>query len=242
MAPNDPTENAARPILRLKPKADAKRVRHGHPWVYIDDLVLDRRSRAIPAGQIVELQDANRAPLGCAAINLTSRIGARVLDTDPDAAIDRDWIAARIAAAAAHRDTLYAAPFYRLVHAEADGLPGVVIDRFGDAAVVQPNAAWADHRAELFADALAALGMAHVLLSASGRARAAEGLDETTRWLRGEVVAPLPVPMNGATYLADLTGGQKTGLFFDQRPNHAFVAGLCAGKRVLDVFSHVGGF
>ena len=82
-----------------------------------------------------------------------------------------------------------------------------------------------------------------MLKSASGRTRALEGLDDASGVLAGAAPdAPVPVPMNGATYMADLTGGQKTGLFYDQRPNHAFAAGLARDARVLDVFSHVGGF
>ncbi len=232
----------SRPVLRLKPKADARRLRHGHPWAYTDDIVADRRARAIAPGTLAVLQDAERADLGTVTVNLSSRIGARMLDRDPGAVIDRAWIAARLVAAHSHRERLFDAPFYRLVHAEADGLPGVIIDRFGDVAVLQPNAAWADALAGDFADALGDLGIVHVLLNAGGRARPAEGLDDETRWLRGGIEAAIPVPMNGATYMADVTGGQKTGLFYDQRPNHAFVARLSRGARVLDVFSHVGGF
>ncbi|GIT90725.1 SAM-dependent methyltransferase [Jannaschia pagri] len=212
------------------------------PWVYTDDIVTDRRTRGIAPGTIAVLQDAERADIGLAAVNLSSRIGARLLDRNAEVEVDADWILQKLRVALAHRDRLYDAPFYRLIHAEADGLPGVVIDRFGDVAVLQPNAAWADLRAEAFADGLIALGICHVLLNASGRARSAEGLSAESRWLRGGVDAPVPVTMNGAIYLADLTGGQKTGLFYDQRPNHGFVGGLCRGARVLDVFSHVGGF
>ncbi|MFO6464006.1 RSP_2647 family RNA methyltransferase [Jannaschia sp. KMU-145] len=231
-----------RPVIRLKPRADARRIRHGHPWVFTDDLVLDRRTRGLAPGTIAVLEDAERLPLGSVAVTPASRIGARMLDPDPAAEIDGAWIAARLARALAHRARAYDAPFYRLVHAEADGLPGVVIDRFGAACVIQPNAAWADARIEAFADALAGMGMAHILLNASGRARTAEGLEGETRWLRGGLDAPVEVPMNGAIYLADLAGGQKTGLFYDQRPNHALVAGLARGASVLDVFAHVGGF
>lgn len=233
----------ARPALRLLPRADARRIRHGYPWVHRDDLVLDRRARAMPAGTIAVLEDAERAPLGVVAASTEARVAARLLDRDPQARIDRDWIAARIEAAAAHRARLWdGAPFHRLVHAEADGLPGVVIDRFGDAAVIQPNAAWADARIEDFAGVLAGVGISHVLMNASGRTRAMEGLGEESRWLRGGLDTPVAVSMNGAVYMADLAGGQKTGLFYDQRENHAFVASLAGGARVLDVFAHVGGF
>jgi 23S rRNA (cytosine1962-C5)-methyltransferase len=85
-------------------------------------------------------------------------------------------------------------------------------------------------------------GVTTVIKNASGRARSLEGLDEDSAILRGRVDGPVPVRMNGATYLADLTGGQKTGLFYDQRPNHAFAAMLAKKARVLDVFAHVGGF
>jgi 23S rRNA (cytosine1962-C5)-methyltransferase len=166
-----------------------------------------------------------------------------MLDRNSAARIGPDWIAARLAAALALRARLFDAPFYRLVHAEADGLPGVVIDRFGDTAVFQPNAAWADLRREDFADALIGVtGVENVVLNGTGRARGLEGLAEETAVLRGVVAGPVEVPMNGAIYLADLTGGQKTGLYYDQRENHAFAARLARGARVLDVFSHVGGF
>jgi 23S rRNA (cytosine1962-C5)-methyltransferase len=232
----------ARPILRLKPKVDARRLRWGHPWAHLDELVADRRTRALTPGTIATLQDAAGTALGTVAANMGARIAARMLDADPRAVIDVDWLRTRLDAARSHRDRLGGPPFHRLAHAEADGLPSLVIDRFGDVAVIQPNAHWIDERAETLADLLAEAGMPHVLLNAAGRARAAEGLDGATRWLRGGVDAPVEVPMNGAIYLADVTGGQKTGLFYDQRPNHAFVAGLARGARMLDVFSHVGGF
>ncbi len=141
------------------------------------------------------------------------------------------------------RQRLYVEPFYRLIHAEADGLPGLIVDRFGDTLAVQPNAAWIESRLDTLVGALVKLtGVTTVIKNASGRARGLEGLDEETTVLQGAVDGPLPVQMNGATYMADLLGGQKTGLFFDQRPNHAFAAKLANGARVLDVFSHVGGF
>lgn len=233
-----------RPVIRLRPGTDARAIRHGAPWVFDNELVTDRRTRALAPGTIALLEDGARAPLGLVAVSPGSRIMARMLDRDPAARIDRDWIAARLMRAHDLRDRLFDAPFYRLVHAEADGLPGVVIDRYGDVAVIQPNAAWAEMLLPDLAAALVAVtGVSTVLKNASGRARALEGLDDAGAVLAGSAPdAPVPVPMNGATYLADLTGGQKTGLYYDQRPNHAFAARLAKGARVLDVFSHVGGF
>ncbi|WP_372613414.1 RSP_2647 family RNA methyltransferase [Aquicoccus sp.] len=232
------------PIVRLKPKTDVRKLRHGSPWVFANEVVTDRRTRAIAPGSLALLEDAARDVLGVVAVNPGSKIFCRMLDRDPAAQVDQAWFAARIARALALRTRLHAKPYYRLIHAEADGLPGVVIDRFGDMAVVQPNAAWAEAQLEPMVDALVAVtGVSTVIKNASGRARALEGLDEGLEVLRGAAPGgPVPVEMNGATYMADLMGGQKTGLFFDQRENHAFAARLARGARVLDVFSHVGGF
>jgi len=231
------------PVVRLRPKANARAIRHGFPWVYADELALDRRTKGLVPGAMAVLQDAERADLGVVTVNVNSKIVARVMDQDAGAVIDRTWLVARLRRALAMRERLFDAPFYRLVHAEADGLPGTVIDRFGDAAVIQPNAAWADKMLEDLSAALAKVtGVSTIVMNGSGRARGLEGLDERTEVLTGAVAAPIEVPMNGATYLADLTGGQKTGLFYDQRPNHAFAQRLSRGARVLDVFSHVGGF
>src|SRR5690606_28080394 len=99
------------------------------------------------------------------------------------------------------------------------------------------------HLEPLVAALVAVTGVATVIKNGSGRARGLEGLAEETAVVHGAAPAgPLPVPMNGATYMADLMGGQKTGLFYDQRENHAFAARLARGARVLDVFTHVGGF
>ena len=229
--------------VRLLPKTDAKQLRRGFPWVYANQLVTDRRTRSLGAGTIARLEDAERNPLGIVTVNPNSKIIARVLDQDPDARIDQGWFEDRLKRALHGRSALYDAPYYRLIHAEADGLPGVIIDRFGSAAAIQPNAAWADVLLESLVKALAEVtGVSAVVKNAQGRARALEGLDDVSSVLLGQVDGPLSVPMNGAVYMADLLGGQKTGLYYDQRPNQAFVANLARGTSVLDVFSHVGGF
>lgn len=231
-----------RPVIRLKPKCGG-RFFHGAPWVYANELVLDRRAKALAPGTIAELQDAERKPVAVVAVNTGSQIAARALDRNVEAEIDTAWLEARLSRAFALRERLYDEPFYRLVHAEADGLPGLVIDRFGDALVVQPNAAWLESlRTALLAALEKTVSPKHILWSGSSRARRLEGLEETTLLLKGALDAPVETSMNGARYMADLLGGQKTGLFYDQRPNQAFVAQLCVGRSVLDVFSHVGGF
>ena len=232
------------PVLRLKPKANARAIRHGAPWVYDNELVLDRRSKSLVPGTIAVLEDAERRPMGLVAANPLSRITARMIERDVSVAIDQSWFERKITRALELRTRLFDQPYYRLIHAEADGLPGLVVDRFGDALVVQPNAAWLELLLEPLSAALQQVtGVSTILKNAAGRTRSLEGLDDENTVLLGDAPdAPIMVSMNGASYAADLTGGQKTGLFYDQRPNHAFAARLSEGADVLDVFSHVGGF
>ena len=239
-----PTGRAhSRPVVRLRPKAEARAVRLGFPWVYADELVTDRRTASLAPGALAVLEDGERREIGLVTVNTKSKIIARMLDRDALAQIDQAWFAARLTTALALRERLHDTPHYRLIHAEADGLPGVIIDRFGDAAVIQPNAAWAEAHIDALSAALQQVtGVSVVIKNGTGRARALEGLKDENVVLAGTLSGPIPVPMNGATYFADLEGGQKTGLFFDQRPNHAFAKRLAKGSNVLDVFSHVGGF
>ncbi len=237
------THPSSRPVIKMRANKSPQRVRFGFPWLFADEVVLDRRSRRIAAGTVVDVIANDGEALGVAGFNAESRIACRMLDRDPTAEIGRAWLVRRLEFAASLRARLYPDTNARLVHAEADGLPGVIIDRFGDVAVIQPNAAWAE---VLFDDLCAALmqvtGVTTIVKNATGRARKLEGLDEETTLVTGALDAPVPVQMNGATYLANLLGGQKTGLFYDQRDNQAFAAKLARGARVLDVFSHVGGF
>ncbi|MEM1162150.1 MAG: class I SAM-dependent rRNA methyltransferase [Pseudomonadota bacterium] len=231
-----------KPVVKLRPGKTGRLGRGGAPWAFADQIAMDRRTRKLEPGTVVEPVDGERS-FGLAAFNAESRIAARLLDPDPAAEIDISWFKTRLQRAQALRDRLFDAPFYRLIHAEGDGLPGVVIDRFGDALAIQPNAAWADRLLpDLVAAAMDVTGAGTVVVNASSRIRALEGLETHVTVAEGALEGPVEVPMNGALYLADLTGGQKTGLYYDQRPNHAFARAMARDARVLDVFSHVGGF
>jgi hypothetical protein len=150
-----PTFPRPPPHRSAQAEGRGRAIRHGFPWVYADELVMDRRTRAGPRG-------AGGAG-GCRPAPAGAGHGEPGLEDHRPGAGPRSrggdrsgWLAARLATALALRARLYDAPFYRLVHAEADGLPGVVIDRFGDAAVIQPNAAWAEAHLDALADALVA--------------------------------------------------------------------------------------
>ena len=235
------TSEASYPSVKLRP-GKGRRLSQGAPWVFSDEIAMDRRTRKLAPGSIAHLVEGETSH-GIAAFNPESRIAARLLDSDETATIDENWFTERLTRAHALRERLFDAPYWRLVHAEGDGLPGVVIDRFGEAAVVQPNAAWADKLVGQIVDALSAVtGVRTIVVNATSRVRRLEGLEERLEVVKGQLEGPIEVPMNGAVYLADLAGGQKTGLYYDQRPNHAFVRGLARDARVLDVFCHVGGF
>ena len=232
------------PVIRLKPKTNAQRVRHGFPWVYDNELVTDRRTKGLQPGSLAILQDHSQNILGLFAVNPNSKIFARKLCDNVGSLINADWFAQKITKALALREQLYSQPYYRLVHAEADHLPGLIIDRFKDLLVIQPNAAWVDQLMDELVEALKnVLAPTSIVINGAGRARVLEGLDESRRMGLGDMpTAAIKVPMNGAIYFADVAEGQKTGIFYDQRPNHHFVQKLSSGKKVLDVFSHVGGF
>jgi 23S rRNA (cytosine1962-C5)-methyltransferase len=158
-------------------------------------------------------------------------------------AIDRDFLADRLRRALALRTRLFDAPFYRLIHAEADGLPGVVIDRFGEALVVQINSAgMARLEAPLLEAIDAVLAPRAVVLRADAAARAGEGAASEPVAVRGVLAEPVALAENGCRFRVDLQAGQKTGWFYDQRDNRAAVACLAAGQRVLDLFAYAGGF
>lgn len=233
---------AARPVVRLRPGAH-KRARAGHPWAYSNEIVMDPAARALPAGALVTLADAGGAALGVASFNPRALIGARLWTRDAGASVDRSFLAGRIRRAQDLRARLFDAPYYRLVWSEADAMPGVVADRFGDTLVLQLNSAGADRlENELIAAFDEALSPVNVLLRNDAAGRDLEGLPREVRVVRGTVDGPLEVVENGARFLADPLGGQKTGWFFDHRENRARLARLAEGRRMLDVYSYLGGF
>jgi 23S rRNA (cytosine1962-C5)-methyltransferase len=230
-----------RPLIRLNPGQE-RRVKFGHPWAFSNEIRMTPEVRALRPGTVVRLEGDDGWRLGSFMFNPHSLIAARRLDRDPDAVIDAAWVRGRIAAAAALRAKVTDSPFHRLVHAEADGLPGLVIDRFGDAAVLQANTAGMDLMTPWIVDALVQdLGLNRVVARNDSPVRAHEGLGEHVGLLYGSEAATV-VEEGGVRFAIDPLSGQKTGWFFDQRPNRDRVAALARGARMLDVFCHVGAF
>jgi 23S rRNA (cytosine1962-C5)-methyltransferase len=131
---------AARPIVRLLPGHD-KRVALGHPWAYSNEIAMDAAAKSLAAGSLVTLMTANGKQLGVATFNPHTLIAARLLHRDASTSIDENFFVARLERALTLRRRLYPEPYYRVIHAEADGLPGVIIDRFGDVLSCQINTA-----------------------------------------------------------------------------------------------------
>ena len=170
-------------------------------------------------------------------------IAARLLDRDASRAITTRFFSRRIERALRIRERLYSAPYYRLVHAETDGLPGLVIDRFGAVLVVQTNAAGMERLLPLVIEALRALlSPEAIVLRNDSPARSLEGLPLYSRMAHGAIDGPVTLDENGVHFLADVVGGQKTGWFYDQRDNRGFIARLAEEARVLDLYCYGGGF
>ncbi|MEO9190743.1 MAG: class I SAM-dependent rRNA methyltransferase [Acetobacteraceae bacterium] len=231
----------ARPTIRLAP-GQGRRLRGGAPWVFSNEIAMKPEYRRMEPGGLVALESEHGTGLGVAMFNPHSLIAARMLDRDPNAAIDAAWVLARLAEAAALRSRVCDSAFHRLVHAEADRLPGLIVDRYDDVAVVQANAAGMDRLTPLILAALLdLLPLRAVIARNDSGARRHEGLPEEVALLHG-ASAEAVVVEGGVRFPVDPLGGQKTGWFFDQRENRDRVAALASGARVLDVFAHTGGF
>jgi 23S rRNA (cytosine1962-C5)-methyltransferase len=228
--------------VTLRPEAH-RRLLGGHPWIYSNEIVMDAGAKALPRGSLVRLLRADGTALALGFFNPHTLIAARVLTRRLDATIDAEFFAGRLERALALRDRLYGRPFYRLVHAEADGFPGIVVDRFGDNLVAQINCAGMELLLPEIIEAFErVLQPSAVLLRADSPARKQEGLPEYVKLAKGEIEGPVELEENGVRYLVDLRQGQKTGWFYDQRENRAVVARLAQGATLLDVYSYAGGF
>jgi 23S rRNA (cytosine1962-C5)-methyltransferase len=219
-----------------------RRARSGSPWIFANEIRMDEAAKAIASGSIVNVRGEDGREFGTGTFNPKSLIAVRLLAEACDTAIDRDFFSARIGRALALRSAFYDKPFYRLCHAEGDGVPGLVIDRFDDTLTVQIGTAGMEKQIEAILGALEArLKPKTVILRNDTPSRALEGLESYVRTAKGEG-ARIALEENGCRYLADLASGQKTGWYYDQRDNRAFIAALAKDKSVLDAYSYTGGF
>jgi len=228
------------PALRLKRNED-RRLHAGHLWIFSNEVDTQQTPLAkFKAGELVRVLAHNDRALGLAYVNPQSLISARMLETWklPDTA----WLAARIRAALSLRERLYAKPYYRLVYGESDGLPGLVIDRYGSACVVQIGTAGMEKLKSQIQQALEqVLGCEALLFKNDSSAREMEGLPSYVEAATGKVDALGQVVEDGLEFQVPLAEGQKTGWFYDQAANRrSLVKYVRQGARMLDVFSYVG--
>lgn len=239
---SDATNQAGHPTVRLLPGHD-KRAASGHPWIFSNEIAMDAAAKALPPGSLVTVAMANGKSLGVATFNPHTLIATRLLHRDAARRIDRDFFAGRLERALTLRHRLYAEPFYRLIHAEADGLPGVILDRFGDVLSCQINTAgMALLQEEFLAACRDVLAPRAIVLRNDTAARSLEGLEGEDRVAFGELATAVEIVENGARFVIDPLGGQKTGWFYDQRENRRLASRFAAGARVLDLYCFSGGF
>ena len=233
---------SAVPVAVVSSKG-AERLRAGHPWIYRSDV----RSVAADTGDLVAVETERGRPMGWALWSSTSQIALRSVGQDVDPADETGWLRARLAAAAAYRDTLdIDASAWRVVHAEADRLPGLIVDRYGDEGgvflVVQTLCQGMDRRLPAIVAALSELAAPRGVLARNDpRVRRLEGLEQRIDVLAGEVPDTVEVREGRIRLRTSLREGQKTGLFLDQRENHEAAARYARG-RALDAFAYQGGF
>jgi 23S rRNA (cytosine1962-C5)-methyltransferase len=219
----------------------AHRLRSGYPWVMRADLA-KKRPKDPPPGAIVDFTGADGVFAGRGYFNPRAQIAGRVLTRKPDEAIDRAFLEGRVRRTLEFRTE--PSPFYRLIHAESGGFPGLIVDRYGDVLVAQVNTAGMQRLfpvlQEIFIEIFRPKA---IVLRNDTPGREKEGLKREVKAAHGALPAePFVMSENGAAFYVDVVKGQKTGWFFDQRENRAAVAELAAGKTMIDVFCHTGGF
>jgi 23S rRNA (cytosine1962-C5)-methyltransferase len=231
--------------LILLPGKERSAFKQHHPWLFAGSVGrLEGRARP---GDTVEVLADNLRPLGRAAYSPQSQIRARFWTFDPEESIDDAFFKRRIAEAVARRQALpelRGQQGLRLIHAESDGLPGVIADQYGDTIVVQLTSAGADKwRKAIVAGLVKATGCTRVYERSDSDVRALEGLEPVTGWLYGEARdEPLTIEENGVRLAVDFAGGHKTGFYLDQRDNRFLLGQLANGKDVLNCFCYTGGF
>lgn len=229
--------------LRLNKNAD-RRLKAGHLWIYSNEVdIKETPLKNFAAGEAALVEASNGKVMAVAYVNPHSLIAARVMSRDPEMRLDRSLFVHRFNQALALRQRLYAQPFYRLIHGEGDLLPGLVIDRFGDVLVVQLNTAGMQALADEIVDALEKVIKPEVIVFRNDTGgRRQEGLEAHVDVIKGTLPDEVVLEENGARFVVPVLNGQKTGWFFDHRVNREWVNRNVEGKRVLDVFSYVGGW
>jgi len=237
------SESIEYPALYLKRGEDA-RLRAGHLWVFSNEIDVARSPLGeFAPGDVVAIVDHRGKAIGVGYVNPNSLIAARLVVRGLEHPFDRSLIVHRLNIALALRQQLYAEPYYRLVFGESDGLPGLTLDRFGDVVVGQITTAGMERQKDAITDAIVkVLAPRQLWWKNDAGIRAMEQLPDYADLGHGEVGGEVVAKEGGLVFGVDPVGGQKTGWFYDQRENRDGLARFVTGKRVLDMFSYLGGW
>ncbi len=229
------------PTLRLR-KNEERRILIGHDWIYSNEVDIGVTPlKGFTPGQQVRVETSRGDVLGMAYVNPHSLISGRLFSRDVLAVLDTKLIELRVQAALSLRQQLFPRPFYRLIYGESDGLPGLVVDRYGDILVAQVTTTGMEQLREILIAVLdKVLAPKAILLRNDGPLREMEGLPSYVEVVKGVVPELVAIEENGVNFEVPLEGGQKTGWYFDHRMNRARLSSYVQGKRVLDVFSYIG--
>ncbi len=231
------------PPLRLKKNED-RRLRAGHLWVFSNEVDTGKTPlTAFEAGHKIEIQDYRGEAIGNGYVNPHSLICARLVSRDPERVLNKSLLVHRLNMALSLREALFDKPYYRLAFGDSDGLPGLVVDRFGDVLVAQITTAGMEQcKDEVVAALEQVIKPSCIVLRNDTSSRAMEGLNSYVETVLGTAPETVALEENGVRFVAPLLAGQKTGWFYDHRLNRARMQQYVRGKRVLDVFSYIGGW
>ena len=236
------------PFITLKPGREKSLLRH-HPWVFSGAIANIDGTPA--AGETVEVRSASGQFLARAAFSPASQIRLRVWSFNPDEQVDVHFFRQRISRAISTRSQIlfketgeHRDEAFRLVHAESDGLPGLIVDRYADTLVLQSLTTGSEYWKDTLADLMLELtGLTKIYERSDADVRELEGLSPKTGPLRGSISSsPITINENGLKFIVNLASGHKTGFYLDQRYNRRVVRDLCNGRDVLDCFCYTGGF
>jgi 23S rRNA (cytosine1962-C5)-methyltransferase len=223
-------------------KNEDRRLRLGHLWVFSNEIDTGRSPlEQFAPGDLVQIRAFDGKVLGTAYINPQSLICARLLSRKGNLKCGVNFFKERLTTALALREKLFEKPYYRLVYGESDGLPGLVIDRFGSVLSVQITTVGMELRKDFLIAALhELLSPSAIVLKNDNSQRQLEGLGIESYVAFGELPDPLIIEENGAKFKLDVMGGQKTGWFYDHRSSRSLTRALAKNQRVLDLFSYTG--
>ena len=229
------------PKVRILP-GQHKRAQSGYPWIYSNEIDMSPETKSLKRGEVVKFEEPSGKILGTGFFNSHSLIAGRIVSREAQR-LNLSLIRARIERALKLRERVFKLPYYRLVHAEADGLPGLIVDRYGEIIVIEANAAGAERvMDEVVATLQTLLQPNSILVKGDGIARKLEGLEPNIQWIGDVPSGPIKIEEGGIQFFAEPGTGQKTGWYFDQSANRKLVGKYAKDNKVLDLYCYVGGF